>query len=238
MQPKRKPIPANPDGELSSPVEAPQTGKSLPDYNLTKSKSHSRFRPRFPEYHFSVALPITRAIDTLHDQVDAFNAGLPVDILYCETTMLDSDRARFALTTRDSHKTGVRLTGTMQRWEGDRTRIDIDVSLQSANQLGWRYSPMNMSGSSLALLLFIGTMLVFFNALAALGFWINGVNLQVILIGIVIISLAFPLQARRRAQSPATQEQYTAQRDADSLTDILVQAFAQYDVQWIRQKQP
>ncbi len=201
MQPRRKPISANPDGELSGPVEAPQPGKSLADFNTRKSKSRSRFRPRFPEYHFSVAVPITRAIDTLHDQVDAFNAGLPVDILYCETTMLDSDRARFTLTTRDSHKTGVQLSGTMQRWEGDRTRIDIDVSLQSPNQLRRRYGPMNLSGSSLVLLLFIGIMLIFFNVLATLGFWINGVNLQVILIGIVIISLAFPLQARRRAQS-------------------------------------
>lgn len=238
MQPRRKPVSANTDGELSDPVETLLTDKSLPEHSSVKSKSRSRFRPRFPEYHFSVSLPITRAIDTLHDQVDTFNAGLPVDILYCETTMLDSDRARFTLTTRDSHKTGVQLTGTMQRWEGDRTRIDIDVSLQSPNQLRRRYRPTNLSGSSLAVLLFIGIMLIFFNMLATLGFWINGINLQVILIAFVIISWAFPLQARRRAQSQATQEQYTAQRDADSLTDILVRAFKQYDVQWVRQKQP
>jgi hypothetical protein len=231
METKRKPIPGS-DGELNEALDTHHTGHPLPDYSAAKPKGRDAFRPRFPEYHFSVALPVDLAITALHDQVDLFNDDLPADILTCETSRLDVDRARFMLATRDWRKTGVRLTGTMQRWEGNHTRLDVAISLHAGGQFTpFRRSLRKASSptDSTNVLGLSALMLVIFYLLAD-----NSDYLQVLLLlAFLIIMWAFPLEWRLRQRPGSEQHIYAAQRDANALTDLLINAFSDYDVRWI-----
>ncbi|MCB9452733.1 MAG: hypothetical protein H6672_14945 [Anaerolineaceae bacterium] len=159
-------------------------------------------------------------------------------MLKCETSQLDSDRAKFTLATRDAHKTGVKLTGTMQRWEGDRTRIDVDVVLNTSSQVRTQHQLSDSSNTSMTIIILFGVMLMFFRVLGDRNFWSPGTIPQLlVLMGVLIVALRiFPMEAKRRARSKADRALFTAQRSADGLTGLLVEAFTQYDVQWIPSK--
>ncbi|MBZ0278944.1 MAG: hypothetical protein K8I60_22550 [Anaerolineae bacterium] len=237
---KREPDSARPvsgaDGELYRPAAVPQADEQIFDDAAAKSKDRGAFRPKFPEYHFSIDLPIDLVINTLHDRVDEFNYGLPTVILICETTRLDSDRARFTLATRDAHKTGVKLTGTMQRWEGDRTRFDVDVVLNGGQFQG--NSPTVDFFDFMWILILSGLVLIVFRLAGQGSFDSLGIIPQILISVAVIIYIAwrFPLRTRRQRQSQRVSN--AAQRDADSLTDVLIKALSQHDVQWITPRQP
>lgn len=224
------------DGELYRPAAVSQDDEHIFDA-AAKSKDRGAFRPKFPEYHFSIDLPIDLAINTLYDRVDKFNYGLPTVILICETTRLDSDRARFTLATRDAHKTGVKLTGTMQRWEGDRTRFDVDVVLNAGGQFQGN-SPTVDFFDFMWILILSGLVLIVFRLAGQGSFDALGLIPQILISVAVIFYIAWrsPQKTYRRRES--VKALIAAQRDADDLTDVLIKALAQHDVQWITPRQP
>lgn len=234
-QPERKSRPdwLGTDGEIRhAEPDVNRTGV-LDDLRVKKGAAAS-FRPRFPELHFSTALFIDGAVRALEDQAAQARRiqpdGLAID---CETYRQDPDRARFRLSGSRGVRRTAELIGTMQRWEGDRTRIDGDFKLYPVAE------PKRQNAASAFTAVFT-LVLIFVGVLVQL---ISGAFPGELMIALFIIAIIGSIIAsyteranqeqRRLKQALNAQESH----DLNLLVDILVAAYRSHDVQWIKPPQ-
>lgn len=216
------------DGELKRPVRMPKAD----DYPATYTdKKQDRFRPSSPELHFTTSLYIDRAVALLRTQAEKANERQKSPIVQCDVTSIDSDRARFKLESLRMGKVTGRLEGTMQRWQGSLTRVDVDVQ-QFSHDVERRAT---LTVGAMLGLGVIGASVMSILCMQALGVPPEKSTLPLAaLIGVLALAaLAFHediIQPRFR-RTRITDA--TAQRDVDELTEVLTKIFSEHDLQWI-----
>lgn len=235
--PKHNPKPAphdnnfiGTDGELQQSVNLPIPDDRPATYT---NKKQDHFRPRSPEMHFTTSLYLDRAVELLRSQTEKPNDGRDLLVVQCEVTSVDSDRARFKLQSLRMGKTTGRLEGTMQRWQGSLTRVDVDVQHFSHNA---EHRVMLTTGAVLGLGV-VGALGVSILCMQALGVPPEKSSPPLVaLIGVLALALLvfhediIQPRIRRTRITDAT-----AQRDVDELTAILTSIFGEHDLQWINQ---
>jgi hypothetical protein len=227
---KTRPLKLNPDGEFDEPLPVPDRSADAPDF-YEKDKERSSFRPPLPEYHFSVAMPINLALLALDLSAYRFNAtradGLRVQF---EQTRLNDDRARFVLSARRGGLNTARIVGSMERWEGDHTRIDADV--------GPGVHPL--SRVAITLLGFGLAYMVLIWLLRAGGPLHPVLRTSVAIVMIVtLLAAAFmgvTTNHNNRRQNTRAPGPSQADLDMDTLSELLAETFRVHDVQWIEKR--
>lgn len=217
------------DGELKQSLIVP-IPDDVPDNYY---KKQGRFRPRSPELHFTTSLYIDRAVELLHIEVEKMNDREGVPIIQCEVKSVDADRARFKLESLRMGKTTGRLEGTMQRWQGSLTRMDVDV--QQFSHDAERRATLIVGG--MMGLGVIGASVMSILCMQALGVPPEKSTPPLaVLIGVLALAaLAFHediIQPRFRKTRITNA---MAQRDVDELTEVLSSIFGEHDLQWINQ---
>lgn len=229
---KPRPLTLNPDGEFDEALPVPDSDfdpSAL--YPKDKGKAASGFRPLAPEYHFSAALPINLALLELDLSVYRFNAAR-ADVLRVqfEQTRLNADRARFVLSARRGALNTARIVGSMERWEGDRTRIDADVGpgMHPASRIA-----VGILGFGFAYMLLIWI-------LRAGGPLLPVLHTSVAIVMIVtLLAAAFlGLTSDQNNRQRNTRKSGPSQTDLDmdTLSELLAETFRVHDVQWIEKR--
>ncbi|MBL8157239.1 MAG: hypothetical protein JNM70_23905 [Anaerolineae bacterium] len=234
QQPERKSRPdwLETDGEIRE--SAPDAGLTGVLDDLRAKKGTGTFRPRFPELHFSTALFIDDAIKTLVDQAVRARSIMPDGLLIeCETSRQDSDRARFRLSGRRAGHQIAQLIGTFQRWEGDRTRIDGDFKLYPITEAKQGNSAGVITGLAVLVLMFAGIL-----SLLRSGTFPAELMIAMVMIGVIGNTISSYMQRTERDQR-RLKHALNAQEshDLNLLVDILVAAYRDHDVQWIKPPQ-
>lgn len=217
------------DGELRQPVSVPMPD----DIPGTYDKKQERFRPRSPELHFTTSLYIDRAGELLRSHAAKTGDRQDSLVVQCEVTNIDSDRARFKLEALRMGKTTGRLEGTMQRWQGSLTRVDVDVQ-QFSHDIE---RPATLTVGGMLGLGVIGASVMSILCMQALGVPPEKSTPPLaILIGVLALAaLAFHediIQPRFRRNRITDA---IVERDIDELTEVLTSIFGEYDLQWINQ---
>lgn len=229
-QPERKSRPdwLGTDGEIRQPE--PDSGLTGVLDDLRVKIGAGAFRPRFPELHFSAGLYIDDAVRALEDQAAQANRVQPDGLLIeCETSREDSDRARFRLSGRRAGHQTAQLIGTLQRWEGDRTRIDGDFKLYPITEAKQGNSAGVLTGLAVLVLMFAGII-----SLLRSGTFPAELMIAMVMIGVIGSTISSYMQRadqeqRRLKHALNAQESH----DLNLLVDILVAAYRDHDVQWI-----
>jgi hypothetical protein len=220
------------DGEIRHPEPNASWAGVLDD--LPSKKGADLFRPRFPELHFSAALFIDDAVRLLVDQAIRARSIMPDGLLIeCETARQDSDRVRFRLSGRRSGRQTAQLVGTLQRWEGDRTRIDGDFKLYPITQPKQANSASRLTGLTVLALMFAGIF-----SLLRSGTFPAELMIAMTVIG-MIGSIISSYMQRAEQEQRRLKHAFNAQEshDLNLLVDILVAAYRDHDVRWIKPPQ-
>ncbi|MCL4876592.1 MAG: hypothetical protein KJ064_08040 [Anaerolineae bacterium] len=217
------------DGELRRPASVPMAD----DIPGTYDKKQDRFRPRSPELHFTTSLYIDGAVELLRSQPAKTGNRQGLPIIQCDVTSVDSDRARFKLEALRMGKTTGRLEGTMQRWQGSLTRVDVDVQ-QFSHDVERRAT---LTVGAMLGLGVIGAAVMAILCMQALGVPPEKSTppLAAVFGVLALAALAFHediIQPRFR-RTRITDA--IVQRDVDELTEVLTSIFGEYDLQWINQ---
>lgn len=219
------------DGELKRPVRVPIAD----DYPATYTdKKQDRFRPSSPELHFTMSLYIDRAVELLRTQAETINDRQDLPIIQCDVTSVDSDRAHFKLESLRMGKRTGRLEGTMQRWQGSLTRVDVNVQ-QFSHDVERRAT---LSVGAMLGLGVIGAAVMAILCMQALGVPPEKSTppLAAVIGVLALAALAFHediIQPRFRRNRIT---HAMAQRDVDELTGVLTKIFSEHDLQWINQE--
>ncbi|MBL8156259.1 MAG: hypothetical protein JNM70_18915 [Anaerolineae bacterium] len=230
-QPERKSRPdwLETDGEIRQ--AAPDAGLMGVLDGLRAKKGAGTFRPRFPELHFSTDLFIDDAVQALEVQAARAGRVQPDGLLIdCETSRQDSDRARFRLSGRRAGHQTSQLVGTFQRWEGDRTRIDGDFKLYPVTEAKPGNSAGVFTGLSVLVLMAVGVLVLYTS-----GSFPAEILIAMVMIGVIGSTISSYMQRadqeqRRLKHALNAQESH----DLNLLVDILIAAYRDHDVQWIK----
>lgn len=211
------------DGELKRPVRMP---KADDDSAIYTDKKQDRFRPRSPELHFTTSLYIDRAAALLQAQAEKAKDRQDLPIVQCDVASIDSDRVRFKLEALRMGKLTGRLEGTMQRWQGSLTRVDVEVQHFTYNDT-----------ERLTTTLIVGVLVMSI---------VGALNVQIFLMEVFGVSYemsAIPVWAlaavvmfkgiRNVSSSEGRITQVMAQQDISELTEVLASTFSEHDLQWI-----
>lgn len=216
------------DGELKQAVNVP-----IPD-NLPTTyadKKQDRFRPRSLELHFTTSLYIDRAAALLQAQAQKVNDRQDLFVVQCDVISVDSDRTRIRLESLRRGKPTGRLEGTMQRWQGSLTRVDMAVQHFSHN-LERR--------ATLAVGAILGLGVIGASAVSVLCMQALDVPPEkstmplavltsvLALVAVVIYESIIHSRFRRIRITEAM-----ALRDVDELTAILTSVFGEHDLHWV-----
>lgn len=197
-----------------------------------KRKSGDRFRPRFPEYHFTTALYIEQAIQEMETAVPYADACRTDGVrISCQIERLDSDRVHFKLAARRNGQVSAELVGSMQRWEGSLTRIDADVKTH------WhgRWHGLGKILFVTILLVGIGAFILYLLASRqVLTSRAVVLPVAVVFAVLAVIWWAFFQDGVHRA-APSYSNSSVVEQDADDLIEILIATFNDDDVQWVGQ---
>jgi hypothetical protein len=210
------------DGELRQPIGVPD------DMPGTYDKKQHRFRPRSPELHFTTSIYIDRAAELLRTQAEKVYDRQDLLIVQCDIMSVDSDRARFRLESLRMGKTTGRLEGTMQRWQGNLTRVDVNVQYFTYND-DERWTTQ----------LIVGELVV--GIVGALGVQVLlmkvfGVSFEKSAIPVWVLAAVVVFIGIKNALIPGPRITHVmAKRDITELTTILTSTFSEHDLQWINQ---
>lgn len=220
------------DGELDN-ILTPAHSSAQPSLMRDK-KSESRFRPRYPEIHFTSSLYIDDAVEHLQKQILEANNRMDTLIIRGFVSRVDEDRARFEINAIRMGFTTVCFVGTMQRWQGDKTRVDVDI----------QYSPKSVkvsgkkrySTSDRVAILFI--VLCVLTSLVGLIMTITRQSGAPILLFVTLILFIIIGGLSEASKDVHGHEQVASPslvgHDTDELTAVLNAVFSDYDMQWLK----
>jgi len=226
------------DGELDIPLNTPAP---MLDSSKYADKKQGRFRPNFTDLHFTSSLYIDQALEDLRENaLKANNERKDLLVIKSNVTQIDPDRARFELEAQRMGQTTYAMTGTMQRWQGSRTRVDAKVRQLKRMNFQPILTDIRISVTYIMLFAAMVMAIAFYVFIVFLPPLIMFVFISAVSIWLFMSRFRFPLinAVLRHLSKPATPTpEYNSQFDIDELNAILVNTFKAHDIQWIQSGQ-
>ena len=218
------------DGELDIPLDTPAPMPSSTNY---RDKKQGKFRPNFTDLHFTSSLYIDQAVENLRENaLKANNERKDLLIIKSDVIQIDPDRARFELEAQRMGQTTYAMTGTMQRWQGSRTRVDAKIK---------KVSPHKAPFDIRQLLLFIVLLLI-----SVVGVFVFAILFgrypPIVFVGAYLMLITLLTFVHSKFQNPKKQlrediSPALTRLDIDELNTILVNTFTAHDIQWVQSGQ-
>ena len=207
------------DGELDIPLDTPAP---MPSSTKYRDKKQNNFGRSSSKLQFTSSLYIDEAVTNLRKNVQKMNSNEDLLFVKCDLIRIDPDHIRFHLESDHLGKTLLIMKGTMQRWQGSRTRVDINVRDEKHS----RISTANVVVMVYACVLAIGAfMLPFLYSSNKDEPWL------IILVGVMFL-MFYVIPNLLRNDKTVKITQY----ELDVLDFVLLDTFNHHDIQWLSKR--
>ena len=205
------------DSELDMPLNTPAPMPSSPKY---KDKKQDNFRRLSSKLQFTSSLYIDEAVTNLRKNVQKANNNKSLLFIKCDLIRIDPDRVRFHLESDHMGTTILIMKGTLQRWQGSRTRVDVNIRDEKRSRIS------KVVGIVYACALVIGAFTLPFAYYSS-----NNEPWFIILLGVMLL-LFYVIPNLSHNDKPVEITQY----ELDVLGFILLDTFHHHDIKWLSKR--